>query len=418
MFCDSMLACRDRTAIIRFPKKFVSFSAAIAHFLVSRPVLLRELAQAISAQKNIIMAGDTCYVLGYQEVTDVLSRNDDFQLSQKVRSRFPTGEFILTQESSAEYHSNKEQLRQLFFDQDNITTPIREYVEARAAHILRSAAGDFDILAGYSEQIAAEVVCRFLIGPATREDLPDNFIQDLQKLATLVITAETTTERLLQKYNEPASNILQLVEARMGNNANTNDIVARLLGSGLFTPELIKQTVAGMAVAGIGNIASAVAKAMDQLLLRPVQLASARAIANNRSIPEPDKRRLLKQIIFEALRFNPVFPMLSRHCVRDTALQASDGSVLRIPANASIIVGVLPAMFDSSEYADPRRFQAERNVDRHLLFGMGMKRCFGEEIAEAQIIEMVYALLKDNRVNRQGRFRYRGPYCASYRVRL
>lgn len=129
----------------------------------------------------------------------------------------------------------------------------------------------------------------------------------------------------------------------------------------------------------------------------------------------------LRGYILEALRFNIAFPMLPRHCPRETTIGSLRDEKKTIPADTTI-VNVLPAiMFDESSWPRSGTFNPEHPPDQYMHFGAGQHHCLGQEMSLAVLEEMFIALF--------GRFRFQeledrnkakqfdGPTYNAYRVR-
>ena len=131
----------------------------------------------------------------------------------------------------------------------------------------------------------------------------------------------------------------------------------------------------------------------------------------------------IQHYAFEGLRFNPVFPILKRHCIRDTSIVLDSGEAIKVHGGASLSLFAIAAMHDPKIYPDPRRFQLDRPLSAHLHFGSGLKRCFGDKIAEIQITEMMTALLQQPKLERisrgyKGDLKYEGPYLRHFQVNI
>lgn len=403
--------------------------AILTSWISKRPTLLREAFYFLLKKRTVLKLGNNVIILGYAEAVQVLQRNDDFQLSQKVRARFPVGSFILTMEDSSLYQEERALLCKAFYGNDDFLPAIRAFVIDRSNTILAEAekTGKVDVVAGLAEQVAAEVVCKFFIGPDDGY-MPNWFIPVLRQLATLVIAQDFDEKKSPQQYQKSANKLKKYLQDRvndeiLGNTGPGINIISRLVSSG-FDNKKIASTVAGMAVAGIGNIAAAVGKGINELLLRPEVLRAARELLSDSSIDERVKLEVVEKYAFEAMRFNPVFPILTRHCVRDTSISTTQGEEIRVSANASIYIAIFSAMHDRQIYPDPRRFQLDRPLDKHLHFGYGLKRCFGDEIAALQISEIFRALLMQKKLTRPSRgggsgdLEFEGPYLSHYWVNM
>ncbi len=390
-----------------------------------RPALLREIVHFLLPQRSVLASAGTTFVLGHAEALAVLERDGDFQLSEPVRARFPTGNFILTMEDSEQYRDERRQLCHAFYGENDFSAELTQYVQKRCDEILRGvepAHGQLDVVGEFAEPVAAESVCRFIIGPAETgtQPVPEWFIPVVRQLSTLVITQQSVDEALLHSCADARKQLCEWIETRVatlgaGADLQGRDAVSNLVRLGM-PKEAIVRSIAGMVIAGIGNIAAGVGKAVDELLLRPAILRQAQHVLSDTRVKDATRLDLALRYAFEALRFNPVFPVLTRHCVRQTSITTRTGENVRVAAGDSVIVAVLAAMQDSAAFPDPRRFLIDRPLEKYLHFGSGLHKCFGEQIARQQIALLMRALLsqpglaRSTHAGHSDDLEYEGPY--------
>lgn len=108
---------------------------------------------------------------------------------------------------------------------------------------------------------------------------------------------------------------------------------------------------------------------------------------------------LTQRVVDEALRLYPPFWMIDR-----IALQDDEFEGLRIPKGSLLIPYIYgthrnPAIWKKPERFDPRRFETEACKSRHrfgyLPFGGGPRICVGSNLAVAQILMVVVALVRE-----------------------
>jgi cytochrome P450 len=88
---------------------------------------------------------------------------------------------------------------------------------------------------------------------------------------------------------------------------------------------------------------------------------------------------------FEALRFNPINPVLSRHAARTSVLATGTARKRVIPAGCTVYAAILPAMFDPSVFPHAGELRVDRPASAYLHFGHGLHRCFGRFVNLIQI---------------------------------
>lgn len=165
-----------------------------------------------------------------------------------------------------------------------------------------------------------------------------------------------------------------------------------------FTDVEIRTNLVGLIVGGLPQPAMAAAQSLDQLLARPAELMAAQAASRS------DDDAALRAYVFEALRFDPIAPMLVRRCARDRILAAGTWRARRIKSGATVMAVVASAMKDPRRISDPERFDPGRVWHAYLHFGQGLHGCFAMAFCQALIPAMLKPLLR-----REGLTRARGP---------
>ena len=102
---------------------------------------------------------------------------------------------------------------------------------------------------------------------------------------------------------------------------------------------------------------------------------------------------LLAAYLFEALRFDPVNPIIYRRAVQDTEIARGTLRARRIPAGTMVLASNLSAMFDPLAVETPESFRTDRPWRDYMLWGYGMHSCFGAHINRVVIPQMLKPLL-------------------------
>lgn len=131
----------------------------------------------------------------------------------------------------------------------------------------------------------------------------------------------------------------------------------------------------------------------------------------------------LEAIVFEALRFNPVFPMLARYCPRTTSIAVGTSRELEISANTNVMPALASGMFDGTRIPRSEKFSCPRDDDTYLHFGHGPHYCLGDKIATAQILAAVSRLLSHSKKRSFSNAKYLGmtfdgPAVHSLKIKL
>jgi cytochrome P450 len=211
--------------------------------------------------------------------------------------------------------------------------------------------------------------------------------------------------RAKETYDREVAEIQAHQDGRLRDFLDNADLIGRMYASlvrkGIQEPEIpdvILRNVAGIAIAGCPPVAKAAAQVVDVLLCRPLAFQGASDAARKAVDPtltDEDRktyRALFWDFIFEALRFFPPFPLLTRACVRDTSTATSEGDRRKVRAGQTVVVGMLPAMFDEEAVPFPDQFRTDRAPGDSLVFGRGLHACLGFQLAREVLVAMLLPL--------------------------
>ncbi|GAA2727070.1 cytochrome P450 [Actinocorallia aurantiaca] len=170
------------------------------------------------------------------------------------------------------------------------------------------------------------------------------------------------------------------------------DVFGRLIRTSLpaelgFDDHRILANVAGLLI-GAGETASqAIVQVLEQILSRPDVRARAAEAAAGPDLAEFDR------YVWEALRFNPINPLVFRYCEQDYELAAGTPRATLIPAGAIVFACTASAMFDEHRFPDGNRFRTDRPEPTGLHFGFGHHACLGRQVAGVMVPEVVRRVL-------------------------
>jgi cytochrome P450 len=201
-----------------------------------------------------------------------------------------------------------------------------------------------------------------------------------------------------QPSTGPATILQKMVAAEKFDSAMRSEERTRQL------VEKVTRNLVGMVNGMVDNVTSAVSNAADFFLSHPGAQEMAAEVAQEvipggqpgaDSAENRERRRQLWGMIREALRFNAPVPFLLRKANEDLVLAPGTVRETRIAEGTTLFLGVCSAMMDEAQWEQPLEFRPDRawaEAD-DLIFGTGWHDCFGKYIAQAQIVEMMRALL-------------------------
>ena len=156
----------------------------------------------------------------------------------------------------------------------------------------------------------------------------------------------------------------------------------------------IRNNLLGILVGLVPTLSKAATQALNGLLDRPKMLAAAQEAAR------ADDDTALAPFVFEALRFDPLNPMIYRRAARDTVIAANTLRQRTIPSGTMVLAANLSAMFDRQRVASPNSFQPGRPWEHYLLWGDGLHTCFGASINRAVLPAILKPLLQKRMLRR------------------
>jgi len=150
-----------------------------------------------------------------------------------------------------------------------------------------------------------------------------------------------------------------------------------------FLDDRVLANVAGFLIGSVETTSQAIVQVIEQLLQHPAELVPARQAAESGDDGTFDK------YVFEALRFNPINPLVFRACEHDYVLARGSTRETAIPSGTVVFACTASGMFDEGSVHDPTSFSVDRPEHVYLHFGHGHHRCLGEPVASAVIPEVV-----------------------------
>jgi cytochrome P450 len=364
---------------------------------VSVFAVLRVFAPNIVLGTKFITAYDnsgTAIVTRYEDVKEVLRRDDDFAVVYEPRMRTITGgnNFFLGMADTPEYTRDTSFMR-LAMRREDVETVIRPFAAARAADLVGAAVGRIDVPQDLTLRVPAQLVGTYFgtPGPSEQEAIAWTTIMFWYLFIDLgadpVVIAEAT-----QAAQQCRDYLDATIRERKAAGVAVDDVLGRCLAMQQTQAPgnddlAIRNNLIGLMIGAVPTTSKAAVQALDQLLDRPETLAGAHEAAR-----DGDDARLAAYV-FEALRFNPVNPLIYRRAIRAATIARSTLRATTIPAGTMVLAANLSAMFDPLQLASPNSFRVDRPWDDYILWGDGLHTCFGAHVNRALIPTILKPLL-------------------------
>ena len=241
---------------------------------------------------------------------------------------------------------------------------VRELLEAPVA------AGRIDVIADLALPVPSQLICEMLGVPA--EDRPrfTAWTSHATHLLAGDLLEPAQRARSERAVGELAAYFEALIEARRGR--LTDDLLSVLIraeedGDRLSPTELLVQSM-GLLVAGFETTIGLIGNGLNALARHPGELAKLRA-----------RPGLIEPAVEECLRFDGPIGATIRVLHADVEF---GGYVLAKDSEVWALLGA--ANRDPSRFAEPDRFDVERQPNPHLAFGGGTHLCLGAHLARME----------------------------------
>jgi cytochrome P450 len=335
----------------------------------------------------------TAFVTRASDVIEVLDREADFAVVYEPKMRAITGgeNFFLGMQNTAQYQHDVSIMR-LAMPRDDVERVVTPLARRKAEEFANAHQQRIDLPQDLTLRVPAAIVADYFGAPGPTE-------RDVVSWATylfwyLFVDLEGTKEvetKALAAAKSLCDNIDTVIAARKKSGQRKDDVLGRALklqaSSPEFTDLAIRNNLVGLVIGAIPTISKAAVQAVDQLLERPEALAGARAAA------QAGDEALLGAYVFEALRFNPVNPVIYRRATRETTIAASTLRARRIPEGTMVLASNLSAMFDPLHIPSAEEFRVDRPWGDYILWGYGLHTCFGAYINRAVIPALLRPVL-------------------------
>lgn len=377
-----------------------------------------------------ILGKNTVVVTRYADVKEVLDNPSVFRVGYAPMMDPSVGPFMLARDNTELNTRDKGIMRSVMRRSD--LEAIRKKVRADAETSLQVAQhGQIDLVNGFSRRVPALLTQDYfgLSGQslddilrwsrATQHDMFHNSFERNEAIKKQV------HERNLEAGSEMRTRLRDVLipacRQAIADGDDRDDILARLLRIQFndaieFDEQRIMTNMMGTLVGGIETTSAAVIQTLAQLFKRARALALATEIAKSDSDSEEDRSEF-RRICREALRFDPINPLVIRICDEDFVVARGTLRRRRIKRGSTVLVCTRSAMRDGRQIELPSAFVTDRPDHHYLHLGYGHHRCLGDHISTVQVPEMVRAVLRLNNPRPVGEIDMQGgPFPERYRI--
>lgn len=376
--------------------------------------------QELRDNRPILESPMVTLVARFRDVEEILHREEVFSVSPYLpRMMGVIGPFVLSQDITPRYDHDISAMHLLVRRED--LARVKDIVSCRAAEIvgeLFQKSGPVDIVQTLTRKVPVRLADEYLGISAPHDEQMmawarscfREFFINLLDDPTVRAPAVAAGSEMRQRLDA------LLAERRATDVTGKDDVLGRLLRlqsagevAGL-DDDCVCRTLMGLVVGMVETTSQAAVHALLVLFSNPDALASAAEAANS------DNDEALSNLIFEALRFLPINPMVVRVAKEDYLLAAGEQHQTLIRKGTTVYALTWSAMFDSRVLDTPEKFRPDRPDYHYLHFATGMHACYGRHISRVQIPQILKPLLKLRGLRQAGAPDYDGTFPQTFKV--
>lgn len=370
--------------------------------------------------KPILMVKNVALVTRFEDVQEVLARDDVFQVTYGTKMRVITGgqDFFLGMQNTAEYERDVAHMRSVMRRQD--IAAISQFVAKTARQIVAESDGRLELVNQLSRVVPARWIAEYFgtVPPSDRE-LADWGSAIFQYLFTDLANDPAVGHAAQEAAAKARQWLDDCIAQRKASGEQRDDVLGRCLAlQSIGSPGMddlgIRNNLIGLITGAIPTTSKCCAQALDQLLVRPEVLARAQAAAAG------GNDTLFAAYVFEALRFNPNNPGVFRIAAEAYTVAKGTMRATTIPKGASVLAATQSAMFDESKVDAPNEFRVDRPAWVYMHWGNALHTCSGQYINQVQIPAILQPLAARKNLRRAageaGKLQATGPFPTSLNV--
>lgn len=370
----------------------MSITNSFKVWATSAPVL-RPVFSVLRKYRPIARFGKTVVVTRYNDVKDVLTREQDFTVYEidGYKMERMGNPFVLGMDASPETTRDRDMLRQVIKREDLalVRTTIRRIAselteQARPQHRI-------DTVNEYARLASVRLVAQYFGVPANETTMMHWQRAIFNEAFANLANDKAIHEKGMVAAREIAAHLSQLITQRKLQTTPLEDnVLNRLIqqqpSNSWLDDNAVRRNI--LCILGVvENTSKVVTHIIDQLLKRPQTMALCRQAAL------ADDMDTLRNYCFDILRFNPHNPIILRFCKNGAVIGQGTAYQRTIKPGSTIYAATLSAMFDGEVVANPADIDPTRKVE-YMHFGYGPHLCSGKYISEVTVPELVAGLLR------------------------
>jgi len=370
--------------------------------------------------RPILQSPMATLIAQFRDVEEILHREEVFSVSPYLpRMMGVIGPFVLSQDITPSYDHDISVMRLVVRRED--LPRVKDIVSRHAAEVvseLFQEGGPVDIVQTLTRRVPVRLADEYFGFSAPQDEQMMGWARSCfqEFFINLVDDPEIRAPAVAAGVEMRKRLDALLAERRAWDVDGRDDVMGRLLRlqragdvAGLDNDGICR-TLMGLVIGMVETTSQAAVQALLVLFSRPDVLARAAAAAT------AGEDEALSALIFEALRFRPINPMIVRVAKEDYRLAAGEQHETLIRKGTTVFALTWSAMFDARVLDAPEEFRSDRPDYHYLHFATGLHACFGRYISWIQIPQILKPLLKLKSLRPTGAPEFDGTFPETFRV--
>lgn len=356
-----------------------------------------ELSEELRRARPIVIVGDVLFVSRYTDVIEVLGLPNIFSVRLYKEKM---GDFMLTHDETATHRRDKGVMSSVMplTDGDKVMSLCNKI----AVDAITGEGPEIEVVSKLGRAVPVRVVQTYfgLDGNVEESLLEWSYWSQFDNFHNHHFHQRENSKEVSKRAGQAkqelalyATEVVKRCAIDLSEGKERDDIVARLVRTkfpesvGFDISRVVLNTM-GLLIGAVETSSHAIVHIIDELLNRPDVLRQATSAAAKDDID------LVTAIAWEAVRFQPISPIMFRFCETDFALAKGTDREIHVKAGTTVIPITQSAEFDEVEVEAPGEFRLRRPDYQSFLFGHGNHRCLGEYVGKRIISSAIMALLK------------------------
>src|SRR6516164_3303877 len=370
--------------------------------------------------RPILQSPMATLIAQFRDVEEILHREEVFSVSPYLpRMMGVIGPFILSQDITPSYDHDISVMRLVVRRED--LPRVKDIVSRHAAEVvseLFQEGGPVDIVQTLTRRVPVRLADEYFGFSAPQDEQMMGWARSCfqEFFINLVDDPEIRAPAVAAGVEMRKRLDALLAERRAWDVDGRDDVMGRLLRlqragdvAGLDNDGICR-TLMGLVIGMVETTSQAAVQALLVLFSRPDVLARAAAAA------KADDDDALSDLIFEALRFRPINPMVARVAKEDYRLGAGERHQTLIRKGTTVFALTWSAMFDPRVLDAPEEFRPRRPDYHYLHFAAGLHACYGRYISRIQVPQILKPLLKLKGLRPIGAPKFDGTFPETFRI--